>query len=214
MKTKQILRLILVVFSTLFVLFFALMFVNGYTFSIDQKFINAAYKLRVDWLTVIVKIYTSFASIYAVGIITLLLVLLNKDWKIKVVSVFNVGVASLLNILVKHIVKRPRPDVVALIVETGYSFPSGHSMLAMAMYGFLAYLAFKYIKNVPIKYFLSIFSCITGILIALSRVYLGVHYFTDIVCGLVLGMAVLVVSIMCHKYMIALEDKIKNKRKE
>lgn len=211
MKTKQILRVFLVLFCAVFVGFFAIMIKNGYSFAIDQKFINAAYKVRADWLTVVVKIFTNFASVYAVALITLLIVVCAKEWKVKIFAVFNIAVTSLTNVVVKHIIKRPRPDVVTLIAETGYSFPSGHSMLAMAMFGFVAYLIYQYMKNKYLKFFLAALSCTVGVLISLSRVYLGVHYFTDILCGLVLGLATLVVSIMGHKAMVMLENKRKNK---
>ena len=211
MKTKQLLRLLLVVFCALFVGVFAVMIKSGHTFLLDQKFINGTYRIREGWLTVVVKIFTNFASIYSVALITLLIVLFMKDIKIKIFAVFNIAVTSLTNIVLKNIIKRPRPDVVALITETGYSFPSGHSMIAIAMFGFLAYIIYRYMKNKYLKFFLASFSCVVGVLIALSRVYLGVHYFTDIVCGMVMGLATLVISIMGHKAMIMLEYKRKTK---
>ena len=209
-RTKQILRLMLVLFCTLFVAVFAVRMVAGHVFAIDELFIRAAYKVRVEWLTVIVKVFTNLGSVLGIILLTLAMVILIKDWKLKIFAVFNVGMASIVNLMVKYIVKRPRPDVVALIVERGYSFPSGHSMLAMAVFGYIAYVIYKTMKNKGLKLILGFLSCLIGVLIALSRVYLGVHYFSDIVCGLVLGLAVLVVSIMGHKAMLVLEDKRKN----
>ena len=188
-----------------------MMIMNGYTFKIDSKFISAAYMVRQEWLTVIVKIFTNLASVVAVASITLFCVLFVKDWTLKIFALFNVGVAALMNIVIKHIVKRPRPLVETLITETGYSFPSGHAMVAVAVFGFLAYIVYETIRNKPIRLLLSGACVAVGVLIALTRVYLGVHYFSDILCGAMLGFAVVTISIMGHKVMITLASKKKRR---
>ena len=59
------------------------------------------------------------------------------------------------NQLIKHIIMRDRPSVYRMIKQGGFSYPSGHSMIAVALYGILIYLVFKYIKNKYLKYVLS-----------------------------------------------------------
>ena len=97
--------------------------------------------------------------------------------------------------ILKHILKRPRPTGYRLIEVSGYSFPSGHSMVSMAYYGFLIYLIYKYVKNKYIKWIsiciLSIFICLIGI----SRIYLGVHYTSDVLAGFLISITYLIMYI-------------------
>lgn len=85
-------------------------------------------------------------------IITLLiLVLAIKDKKIKISLVINLLGITIINNLIKVIIARPRPEINKLVTETGYSFPSGHSITSMVFYGYLVYLTYKYINNKKIK---------------------------------------------------------------
>ncbi|ANS76181.1 hypothetical protein AWM70_17650 [Paenibacillus yonginensis] len=91
--------------------------------------------------------------------------------------------ACLLNIVIKSMFKRERPDLHRIIEETGYSFPSGHSMVSFALYGSLAYLLWKHISSRAGRTALLVLngSMIAGI--GLSRIYLGVHYPSDVLGG-------------------------------
>lgn len=99
-----------------------------------------------------------------------------------------VGVV-LLNQVCKFIVQRPRPEGFRLIAESGYSFPSGHSMVAMAFYGLLAWMAWHYERD-PLVRRISVFGFgIVVVLVGISRVYLGVHYASDVIAGFCLAAA-------------------------
>lgn len=92
----------------------------------------------------------------------------------------------------KHIFLRARPDEVLHMVEQGgYSFPSGHSVSALIVYGLLAYLIRKHCKNPVLKNVLSVICGVLSIAIGLSRIYVGVHWPTDVFAGLAIGGAVL-----------------------
>ena len=92
--------------------------------------------------------------------------------------------------LVKEIVQRPRPDEsIRLVTESGYSFPSGHSMVSMAFYGFLLWLVWRYEKDPVVKRI-----CMWGyaaliLLVGISRIYLGVHYASDVLAGFCVSVA-------------------------
>ena len=90
-----------------------------------------------DFLTPIIKIITMFGNAVILLSFTLILLFLFKDRNINKSIVFNLIIATTLNILFKNILQRPRPTDFRIIEETGYSFPSGHSMISMAFYGFL-----------------------------------------------------------------------------
>ena len=148
-----------------------------------------------DFATPIAKFITNFGG--AIFLITLTIVLLVsiKNKKIGISIFSNLVIVTILNQLLKAILQRPRPTEYRIVEETGYSFPSGHSMVSMAFYGYLIYLIYKYVKNNYIKWIsivlLSILVCSIGI----SRIYLGVHYTSDVLGGFLISMSYLVIYI-------------------
>ena len=78
---------------------------------------------------------------------TVILFILIKKKKIGLSIFSNLVIITVLNQLLKRILQRPRPTEFRIIEETGYSFPSGHSMVSMAFYGYLIYLIYKYVKK-------------------------------------------------------------------
>lgn len=94
--------------------------------------------------------------------------------------------------MLKLIIQRPRPDEYRIIDASGYSFPSGHSMISMAFYCFIIYLICKYVNNKILKYFLIGLLGSLIILIGVSRVYLGVHYVSDVIAGFIISIAYLI----------------------
>src|SRR5699024_1480614 len=104
--------------------------------------------------------------------------------------------ADLLNAFIKNIYQRVRPEEINhLIEQSGYSFPSGHSMGSIIVFGSFIFLAFRYFKSKTIKRGLSIFFSLLILLIGLSRIYLGVHYLSDVIAGFSLVFAWLALSI-------------------
>ena len=149
--------------------------------------------------TEIVKVITNITSPIMVIITLLILVLAIKDKKIKISLVINLLGITIINNLIKVIIARPRPEINKLVTETGYSFPSGHSITSMVFYGYLVYLTYKYINNKKIKIPLIIFLILLIPTIGLSRIYLGVHYASDVLCGFLLGTIYLILFILISK---------------
>ena len=141
--------------------------------------------LITDTLTPIAKIITFFGSAY---------------WLI------GLGLAALTNFLLKQILQRPRPIGHRIIDESGYSLPSGHSMVSMAFYGFLIYLVYKRIENKHLKSFLIALLLVLIINIGISRIYLGVHYTSDVIAGFLVAISYLIIYANTIKSLI-LEDK-------
>jgi len=132
-----------------------------------------------------------------------LLVIAIKNKKIGLSIFTNLVIITILNQSLKRILQRPRPTEYRIIQETGYSFPSGHSMISMAFYGYLIYLIYRYVKNKYIKWIsislLSILICLIGI----SRIYLGVHYTSDVLGGFLISISYLVIYISAvNKFLI------------
>lgn len=151
--------------------------------------------LRNDILTVIMKIVTNFGNAIPVLLISIIIIANCKDRKKTIWIILNLFFITVLNLVLKYIVQRNRPEGYRLIDESGYSFPSGHSMVSTAFYGFLIYLIIKNVKNRYIKDFLVILLGILIVLIGFSRVYLGVHYASDVIAGFFISIAYLIVFI-------------------
>ena len=148
-----------------------------------------------DFATPIAKFITNFGGAIFLIVLTIALIILIKNKKIGLSIFANLVVVAVLNQVLKRILQRPRPTEYRIIEETGYSFPSGHSMISMAFYGYLIYLIYKYAKNKYIKWIsivlLSILICAIGI----SRIYLGVHYTSDVLGGFLISISYLIIYI-------------------
>ncbi len=156
-----------------------------------------------DFTTPIAKFITNFGGAIFLIILTITLFILIKNKKIGLSIILNLIVITGLNQILKNILQRPRPTEYRLIEETGFSFPSGHSMVSMAFYGYLIYLIYKYVKNKDLKWIsivlLSILICSIGI----SRIYLGVHYTSDVLGGFLISLSYLIVyTLIVNKYLL------------
>lgn len=125
----------------------------------------------------------------------LVLSLIYKKKKIGFVIDGVVIISTIINNLVKIIIRRSRPAVLALVTETSYSFPSGHTMAATTMYGILLYLVLKSNFKKSTKIILSIVLGILPILVMVSRIYLGAHFASDVLGGYILSIALLLIEV-------------------
>ena len=159
---------------------------------IDNKGYNFISKYICDTNTSIAKIFTFLGSTLFITTLCVLSLLLKK-FRIQIISntLLAVGISQLL----KRVIRRPRPIDIALIEETGYSFPSGHSMVAFAFYGLIIYLIYKSKLNIKLKILFIVLLSLLILGIGLSRIYLGVHYVTDVLGGYILGLLSLIIFI-------------------
>ena len=155
-----------------------------------------------DFVTPIAKFITNFGGAIFLSIATIALLLLIKNKKIGLSIFSNIVIITILNQLLKRILRRPRPTEFRIVEETGYSFPSGHSMVSMAFYGYLIYLIYRYIKNKYVKWTLITILSILICLIGISRIYLGVHYTSDVLGGFLLSISYLVIYISSIKKLL------------
>lgn len=165
-----------------------------------------------DFTTTIAKFITNFGGAIFLIILTVVLVILIKNKKIGLSIFSNLVIITVLNQLLKRVLQRPRPTEYRIIEETGYSFPSGHSMVSMAFYGYLIYLIYKYINNKHLKRTLIIILSVLICIIGVSRIYLGVHYTSDVLGGFLISFAYLIIYIeLVNKFVL---EKNKDDRKE
>lgn len=158
---------------------------------IDTNIMNFVQnKLVSNKLTIFMKFITILGSYYIIPIICLILLFIIKDKRIVFNSVLIMIFTVLFNIILKFSIKRPRP-LNMLVQENFYSFPSGHAMCSIVFYGILMHIFNRKCNNVIIKILLIILLTILMLLICFSRIYLNVHYFSDIICGIIYGLITL-----------------------
>ena len=168
-------------------------YLDTIVYNFISKFIN-------NNLTHIVKFITFLGSATFVISLTVLALLFIKNKRIGIFMAIDLIVITIFQHILKPIFGRIRPLDINLIKETSYSFPSGHSLTAMAFYGFIIYLIYK--SNLKYKKLYIILLSILILLIGLSRVYLGVHYITDVLGGFTFSLFYLIIFIeLTKKYL-------------
>lgn len=160
-----------------------------------------------DFVTPIAKNITHLGGAIFLITLSLILLLIIKNKKIGILIWLNLGISVLLNQALKFIIQRPRPTEFRIINESGYSFPSGHSMVSAAFYGFLIYLIYKNVKNKYLKWSLITLLNLVILTIGISRIYLGVHYTSDVIAGFLISVSYLIIFIHFAK------DFMKNEQK-
>ena len=174
---------------------------------IDDPVRNAVISMRSDWLTPIMKVITYMGNWQFITAVCVILLLFRKA-RLAYGVPLSIGAlfVSLANKGIKAIVMRPRPDQAMFLIEQGgWSFPSGHAITSMFFFGMAIWLIRREARigsNVQTggngisprtANILTVLLAIPMILIGVSRVYLGVHYPTDVLAGWCLGVAVIVV---------------------
>lgn len=155
--------------------------------------------LRNDILTIIMKSITWFANPLTIIAITIIVMVIMKEKKQNIRLLFNLGFITGLNQILKAVIRRDRPIGYRLIEESGYSFPSGHSMASLAFYGYFIYLIWKSQKSKREKWTYTILLSVLIFVIGISRIYLGVHYASDVFAGICLSLGYLIIYIKILK---------------
>ncbi len=199
MNNKKISYIISAISLLLFTVVMILALNNSLTL-FDNTIYNFLISKRCDFLDIYFKTITKLGNTVPVLLIVIiLLITLNKKDKILLGS--SAVLSVVINTILKNIVERPRPDHLRLITQGGYSFPSGHAMISICVYGTLIYIINKNIKNKLPKIILTILLLIIIISIGLSRIYVGVHYPSDILGGYLLSLTIVIINInLYHKY--------------
>lgn len=163
----------------------------------DLAVLEFMVSIRNDFLNVVVAAITHCGDTVTIVALCAILVILPTRKKYG----FPLTLAALTGLAIykpmKHIFLRARPDVMYHIVEQGgYSFPSGHSTSSIIVYGLLLYLIRKHCKNERVKNVLSAVCIFLACLIPPSRLYVGVHWATDVICGIFIAFGVVSLAIV------------------
>ena len=182
MKDKN--KIILFCLSVVFIMI--LLIKSEIILPLDQFFYHLVGFIHFPWVTILMKWVSNLGSAPFYFIVCLTFIAINRKWGIILAT--NVTLAFLVNATLKLIFTRERP-LMMLVEASGYSLPSGHSCSAMAFYGTLFYLISK--SHLRYKKMIMIGCECLIFLIGFSRIYLRVHYFSDVVTGFMLGMTVI-----------------------
>ncbi|NCN86892.1 phosphatase PAP2 family protein [archaeon] len=146
----------------------------------------------------IMFLITNIGDKITIALFSLILIifLLNKKEYIKTkIVVLSLGLGIVLSQGLKYLIQKPRPETMTFL-ETGYSFPSGHSTMSIIFFGLLIYLFKDEIKNKSTKYIFIILNILIILLIGFSRLYFNVHYVIDVLGGYMIGFICLLSSII------------------
>jgi undecaprenyl-diphosphatase len=166
--------------------------------SIDLSLANLLYIIRDPLLIKIFLWVTMLGKWWIAGIITLVVsvIFYFKNHKKYIIPFFiSVGASFLTGMAGKLVWHRPRPLEIAVYLEKSWSFPSGHAVLAVSLYGFLIYFFWKQFKRWEIRAGALFLGLLIILLIGFSRLYLGVHYLNDVLAGYMIGLFWLMLSI-------------------
>lgn len=199
-------RLIIVAVSIILLLAIIEDILDDDIITFDEKWYSFVEQhLIKNWVTYIAKFITQFGGPILLIIIAVLISSILRN-KIGICILVNLFLATITNFTLKNILQRPRPIEHRIIDESGYSFPSGHSMVSMAFYGFLIYLIFQNVKNKYLKWSLIIILALLIVSIGISRIYLGVHYTSDVIAGFLVALAYLSIYTKAIKEIVFNEE--------
>lgn len=157
----------------------------------DYQITNYVISYRTPWLTNYLTFMTYLGDAKGYLIVFSLLAVISyfgfKRWKHTVQIIVVLVLALLSNLALKRFIDRARPDIEQLVVAKSLSYPSGHAMVAMAFYGFVIYLIYRFKLHIGLKIGLILLLALLILSIGISRVYLGVHFPSDIVGGFIAG---------------------------
>ncbi len=173
---------------------------------VDRTILIGFAKARTPWLTVVAVDLTALGSVTLVVLVStialcVLLLLKDRVGALQLVAA-SVG-AGILTTTIKNYIDRPRPEVVTQLIQvSGFSYPSGHSLAAASLYLTVAILVCRHLQRTGHQ--IAILAMTVGIilLVGTSRIYLGVHYPSDVASGISLGTAWALLLAGCFSFPI------------
>ncbi|MCX2741297.1 phosphatase PAP2 family protein [Pontibacter anaerobius] len=182
--------------------------------TVDKHFTSMLFNMRSEWLSRTLYAITWFGdqqAVFVVGGFATLVFLVRRRWLSLVAFWLALGGVGLTVRFGKKFISRDRPlgDVAYYAVEH-FSFPSGHATTSMVLFGMLAYFLYRHLDVPWHRKLLAAIAFILIVLVSFSRIYLGVHYLSDVLAGLLLGLLWLLVGISIVEVMLYRKRRYNN----
>jgi undecaprenyl-diphosphatase len=200
------------IFFGIFLCFFSLVLFLYFTdemqefdfINFDIYVSNLVYTWRTPQLTDVMIFITRLGDYFPFVVASLLSIifLIKKHRKEALLFSLTLIMGILLNLGLKFFIQRPRPQLEPLVVELTSGFPSGHAMNSFIFFSLLSFFSFHFFRNKRLTTAISLVSFLCVILVGLSRIYLGVHYLSDIVAGYIAGFWWFVTVLLIDKTLI------------
>ncbi len=162
---------------------------NSYAFDQNVFAVIAPYYSSSN--TTLMQGITFFGSqnfLLPANIILVLVAFLKEKNKWNAIKIAAISISSTaVMFLLKFILQRERPIVPLIVKAHGFSFPSGHSFTSLCFFGMLMYIVYKKIKQPAIRWILIVIMILLVLFVGFSRVYLKLHYASDVIAGFCLG---------------------------
>ena len=194
--------MMIISFVLIFILFliWSTLMLKGSLDKLDNKFYS---KIKITSLkTKIFKCITFLADAKLIAFLCLVLLILIANKRTPIAIIINMLIMWALISILKRTFKRKRPNINRLVNEKGYSYPSGHTMTAIIFYGFNIFLIIVSNIYMPLKISLIIILSTLILLIGYTRIYLGVHYLSDVIGALLFGSSYLLLYIYFTYFII------------
>lgn len=190
------------------VIFFSIFLIWSYSMykgkfkNIDSIVYNKL-KIKEPYISIL-KLITNLASTKYFVLVCILLLIFLSNKRLAIAIALLMIINSMVIGLFKNIFKRERPNIKRLVIEHGYSYPSGHTISAVSFYGFLIFLVVISSIVIPIKIVLISLLGLLILVIGFSRIYLGVHYFSDVVGGILVSLSYLLLYTYIGHFILSL----------
>lgn len=199
MKKKKIIEIVVITLLIIVITTISIGVITKREFLIDKYSYSLLLEHRNFFLNNFFRFITIFGEYFIFIIITIICFMFLKNKNYKILVTINLLIIFLGNTMLKYTFLRERPNNLRLIDIGGYSYPSGHAMVSTAFYGLIIYLIYINDKNIKRRNILCIFLILLIFLISVSRVYLGVHYVTDVVAGISISIIYLLIFLKICK---------------
>lgn len=186
--------------SIVLIALFKIDYIRSLDFFITEPIINERNAATTSFFIFVTRLGSLSFILLITFLFSLYLIFFKKNYTIFSWFLLQIALGGILNKILKFLFQRQRPLIEHLVVQGGYSFPSGHSMGAIICYGAIAFILFQQSKHLLEKLTISIFFTALIFLIGISRIYLGVHYPTDIIGGYSAGAAWVALAAALYPY--------------
>lgn len=198
---KKYLKLALAAILVVAIIMIMVFIKNGNIVGFDDSIYKIVTTKTNNFLDEMFKVFTFFGStVFIVGVCLIILIFMKNKKKAGIIA-GAVVISTIINNIIKFAFQRERPVVRRLVEENTSSFPSGHTMAAVTLYGILIFFVMKSNFKKVTKIILSVILGLLPVCVAVSRIYVGAHFASDVIGAAMVSSALLLIeTVIIEKY--------------